>query len=61
MKDDVMISTEEAAGYIGVDKRSLYLTAKYNPERLPFPCFFIGTRLKIPRKPFMDYLGISDK
>ena len=33
------------------------LNVKAKSGSLPFPAFFVGNRLKIPRIPFLRYLG----
>ena len=42
------------------DPQTLRVTARQYPERLGFPVSFCGNRLKIPRIPFLRFLGEAD-
>lgn len=54
-----MISPAEAAEVLGCDQNTLRLTIKQAPERLGFPASVIGNRCKIPRIPFLKFLGME--
>ena len=49
------ISAAEAARVLSCAPYLLNL--KCREGALPFPAFFVGNRLKIPRLPFLRYLG----
>ena len=49
------ISAAEAAKVLSCAPYLLNLQAKEG--KLPFPAFFVGNRLKIPRLQFLRYLG----
>ena len=53
--DKVCISSSEAAKVLHCAPYLLNVKAK--KCALPFPAFFVGNRLKIPRIPFLRYLG----
>lgn len=47
----------EVSGVMACDPYTLNLMAKQRPELLPFPWFFIGNRMRIPRIPWLRFMG----
>lgn len=41
------------------DPQTMRVTAKYDIKRLGFPASYIGDELKIPRVPFLHWLGVD--
>ncbi len=64
--DDIRSSSEpmlrpvDVAPIIGCDPQWVRDTAKENPQALGFPALVVGTRVKIPRIPFLNYLGYKE-
>lgn len=54
-----MLRPVDVAPIIGCDPQWVRDTARQNPEVLGFPTLVIGTRVKIPRIPFLKFLGYS--
>lgn len=54
--DDVFITAEDAAKIMKVNPHSIRVQAKEDPRMLGFPCSVVGTRVKIPRIPFIKFL-----
>lgn len=50
---------DEICGVLGVNPHNIRLAAKQRPELLGFPFFFIGSRMKIPRVPFLRKMGVD--
>lgn len=50
---------EDICGVLGVHPHNIRLSAKQRPELLGFEFFFIGTRMKIPKIPFLRKMGIE--
>lgn len=46
----------EVAPVMGVDPQSIRVAAKAAPEKLGFPVSIIGSRLRIPKKPFIEFM-----
>lgn len=46
----------EAAGPLACDPQYIRAAARQNPALLGFPVIVIGNRVKIPRKPFINFL-----
>lgn len=49
---------KEASKYLNCDPYNLNLLAK--EDKLPFPYIMVGNRLKIPKKSFLEWLGIEE-
>jgi hypothetical protein len=58
---DVCISPEMAAPVIGATPQWIRVVARENPQRLGFRVISLGSRTKIPRIPFLRYLGIEEE
>lgn len=54
----VCITPTEAARVLQCTPYALNIKARENA--LPFPAFFVGNRLRIPRIPFLKYLGYDN-
>lgn len=52
-----VLTPAEVAEVLGCDPQDIRLTAKRCPEKLGFPVCVIGTRTKIPRVPFLRFMG----
>lgn len=52
-----VLTPAEIAPVLGADAQDIRLQAKRNPERLGFPVIIIKSRTKIPRVPFLRYMG----
>ena len=54
--DKTMLTPADIAPVLGADPQDIRLTARLHPERLGFPVSVIGTRTKIPRLGFLNWL-----
>ena len=57
---DITINAQQAASFIGADPAYIRHQARKCPEKLGFPVIVYGKRVKIPRIPFLRYLGLMD-
>ena len=55
--DKATLSPLEVSGVMGCDPYNLNLMAKQQPQLVPFPWYFAGNRLKIPRVPWLRFMG----
>ena len=53
----IMLTPADVAGVLAADAQSIRLQAREFPEALGFPVIRVGNRTKIPRKPFLRFLG----
>lgn len=49
----------EVAGALGVNPYTINIMVRDCPEKLGFPAFKIGTRVKIPKIPFLRKMGVD--
>lgn len=57
--DKVFLTPADVAPILGMDPHSIRLTARQRPELLKFEFIISGNRTKIPRIPFLRYIGIN--
>jgi hypothetical protein len=54
-----MLTAEDVCKIVGCDKYSIVLQAKNDPSRLGFPVVVVGTRVRIPRRAFLKFIGVE--
>lgn len=59
-RKEVYMDASEVAKIIGCDPQELRSQAQSKPHLLGFPVCVIGSRVKIPRKPFLRFWGIEN-
>lgn len=59
--EETTITPALAAAAIGSDPQWIRYVAKNSPEQLGFRIIRLNSRVKIPRIPFLEYLGIEIK
>lgn len=50
---------EQVCGVLGTNAHSIRVMAHQRPELLGFDFFFVGTRMKIPKIPFLRKMGVD--
>ena len=55
-----MLRPADVAPIIGCDPQWVRDTARSNPEALGFPILVVGRRVKIPRIPFLRFMGYEE-
>lgn len=50
---------KDVAGVLGVMPYTINIMVRDCPEQLGFPAFKIGTRVKIPKVPFLRKMGVD--
>lgn len=55
--DELMLTPAEVAEALHLDPNSLRAQAQHKPELLGFPVIVVGSRVKIPRVPFLKFLA----
>ena len=51
-----VLTPAEVSKVLGCDPNKIRATARTHPERLGFPVCVVGTRVKIPRIPFLRFI-----
>lgn len=57
--DKDCFSPHDVAGVLGTNPYTINIMVRDCPEQLGFPAFKIGTRVKIPKVPFLRKMGVS--
>ena len=60
-KDSLMLTPDEIAPLLDSSPQTIRKTAKQNPQLVGYPFTFNGSAMKIPKKPFLKFLGIEGK
>ena len=50
------LTPAQVAPVLGADPHYIRIQARQRPDLLGFPVVVVGTRTKIPRKPFLRYM-----
>jgi hypothetical protein len=62
--DKAMLTPKDVAELIGVTPYTINVQLREDKERgestFPFPAFLVGTRVKIPRLPFLKFITGED-
>lgn len=54
-----VLTPADIADVLNADPQDIRIQARTAPERLGFPVIIIKSRTKIPRVPFLRYMGIE--
>lgn len=57
--DREFFTAAEVCGVLGADPQTIRDTARQRPELLGFPVILTGSRVKIPRIPFLRFMGVN--
>ena len=57
VSDKTMLTPADIAEVLGADPQDIRVQARTAPEKLGFPVIIIKSRTKIPRLPFLRYMG----
>lgn len=55
--DKPFLSPDDVSGVLGSNPHSIRVMARQQPDMVGFPFTFVGNRMKIPRIPFLRFLG----
>lgn len=56
--DQLYLSPADIAPILHCDPQCIRVQAQRDSSKLGFPTIIIGTRIRIPRIPFLEFLGI---
>ena len=56
--DKLFLSPADVSAVTGMDAQTIRVTAKQQPSAIGFPFTFSGRNMKIPRIPFLRWLGV---
>ena len=55
--DKLFLIPSDVAPVLGCDPQNIRVAAQSRPELLGFPVSVVGNRVKIPRSPFLRFVG----
>lgn len=58
--DKLYLNPTDVASILHCDPQCIRAQARRDPSKLGYPVIVIGQRVRIPRKPFLAYLGYDD-
>ena len=53
------LTPEEISGVLGSNPQTIRVTARQHPDLVGYEFTFVGNRMKIPRIPFLRFLGVE--
>lgn len=59
ISDKPFLTVEEVSLVLGANAHSIRVTARQRPDLIGFPFTFSGNRMKIPRIPFLRFMGLD--
>lgn len=59
MSDRIYLTPADIAPILGCDPQSIRTQAHKHPQAMGYPIIIIGRRIRIPRIPFLQYLGYN--
>lgn len=57
--DREWFTVTEISGVLNANPQTIRITARQRPELLGFPVIVAGNRVKVPRIPFLRYMGVN--
>ena len=57
--DEDLLTCLQVSGILGADPYRIHQQAMAKPERLGFPVVCVGNRVKIPRRAFLRFMGVT--
>lgn len=55
--DKIFLTPTDVCGVLGCDPQTIRVMARQRPDLIGFSFTFTGNRMKIPRIPFLRFLG----
>jgi hypothetical protein len=56
--DKPFLTPQEVSAVLKCDPQTIRVTARQRPDLIGFEFTFVGNRMKIPRVPFLRFLGV---
>lgn len=57
--EKLFFTPDDICGVLGSSPQTIRVTARQRPDLLGFEFTFTGNRMKIPKIPFLRFLGVS--
>lgn len=57
--DKAFLTPADICGVLGSDPQTIRISARQRPDLLGFQFMIVGNRMKIPRVPFLRFMGVE--
>lgn len=57
--DKAFLTPADICGVLGSNPQTIRVTARQRPDLIGFEFTFVGNRMKIPRIPFLRFIGVE--
>lgn len=57
--DKAFFTPGDVCGVLGSNPQTIRVTARQRPDLIGFEYTFVGNRMKIPRVPFLRFMGVD--
>lgn len=57
--DKHFLTPADISGVLGSNPQTIRVTARQRPDLIGFEYTFVGNRMKIPRIPFLRFMGVK--
>lgn len=58
--DKIFLTPSDISDVLECDPQSIRVMARQAPQLLGFPFTLVGTRMRIPRVPFLRFIGVDN-
>jgi hypothetical protein len=58
--DREFLTPAQVAEILNCSAHGVRIWARQRPEQLGFPVCIVGSRVKIPKRPFLRFMGVTD-
>lgn len=55
-----ILTPAQVAPLLSMDQQTFRLQARLRPDLIPFPVIVVKSRVKVPRRPFLNYMKHGD-
>ncbi|MBE6943831.1 MAG: hypothetical protein E7453_06175 [Ruminococcaceae bacterium] len=57
--DKAFLTPEQVSGVLGANPQTIRVTARQRPDLVGYEFTFVGNRMKIPKLPFLRFMGLE--
>lgn len=57
--EKAFLTPDDVSGVLGSNPQTVRVTARQRPDLIGFEFTFVGNRMKIPRIPFLRFMGVN--
>lgn len=58
-EEKMFFSPGDICGVLGANPQTIRVTARQRPDLIGFEFTFVGNRMKIPKIPFLRFMGVN--